>query len=227
MSLKPAIRRALSRFGYQIGEYRPFHEFLALRGIDLVLDVGANRGQYVDEIRAAGYGARVVSFEPQRRAFEEVARRAASDPHWDVMHLALGEKAGICRLNVYSDDRFSSIHDFQDNRGPQQTGVEICPMRTLDEVLPEIAGDAQRIFVKLDTQGSEREIIAGATAALDQVTGMLVELPLAPIYRDQPPMEDLIALLRARGFEPWHLRHVYIDEASKRSFEYDGIFFRR
>ena len=56
---------------------------------------------------------------------------------------------------------------------------------------------------------------------------MLVELPLAPIYRNQAPMEELIAVLRARGFEPWHLRHTGVmDPASNRSYEYDGIFFR-
>lgn len=61
-------------------------------GIDLVLDVGANTGQYASSLRKAGYRAQIVSFEPLHRAYSRLARSAECDRRWRAVRLALGAR---------------------------------------------------------------------------------------------------------------------------------------
>ena len=69
-------------------------------GVTVVLDVGANEGQYGRELRLAGYKGRIVSFEPMAAPFAKLATAARSDPGWDVVQLALGEANAETEINV-------------------------------------------------------------------------------------------------------------------------------
>ena len=53
---------------------------LTAHDINLVLDVGANIGEFVQKIRRLGYRGLVVSFEPNPEAFAQLTRRWGSDP---------------------------------------------------------------------------------------------------------------------------------------------------
>src|SRR5260370_4795170 len=63
--------------------------------IDLVLDVGANTGQFVHQCRAAGYKGEIISFEPSAAAHAALLRSAEPDPLWTVAdRTALGATTG-------------------------------------------------------------------------------------------------------------------------------------
>ena len=78
------------------------------RQIDLVIDVGANSGQYGGALRAAGYGGRILSFEPLAEAFATLSERCLDDPLWDCHCIAVGAGAGSAVLNVSRDLEASS-----------------------------------------------------------------------------------------------------------------------
>ena len=67
------------------------------------------------------------------------------------------------------------------------------------EAIDEIA------FLKLDTQGSELDILRGAGTALDRCLGIEIEVEFVPIYVGQPLFADVDQWLRARGFLLWRL----------------------
>jgi hypothetical protein len=71
MNIRGAARSLALSLGYDVrrtgsfndNDYRrPIH-FLRSRNIDLVIDVGANVGQYAESLRKAGYAGWIVSFE--------------------------------------------------------------------------------------------------------------------------------------------------------------------
>ena len=50
----------------------------------MVLDIGANEGQFGEELRAGGYKGGMVSFEPMADAHNKLLLRSRSDTQWQV-----------------------------------------------------------------------------------------------------------------------------------------------
>src|SRR5258705_13313117 len=129
--------------------------------IDLVLDVGANTGQFVHQCRAAGYKGEIISFEPSAAAHAALLRSAEPDPLWTVAdRMALGFKTGEIEINIAANSYSSSILPMLDSHlaaAPHSTYLqkEKVPLRRLDDVLADLHLDPvatappRRIFLKL------------------------------------------------------------------------------
>src|SRR6266550_1126285 len=90
-------------------------EILRMYGVNLVLDVGANVGQYALALRRVGrYRGRILSFEPVAAAYEAVLRAAANDSEWECSRLALFDHDGVAEITVASSSDFSSFLPFMD-----------------------------------------------------------------------------------------------------------------
>jgi FkbM family methyltransferase len=182
---------------------------LDLHRIDLVIDVGANRGQFAHLLRELGYRGEIASFEPLARHHAALKAAAAADGRWRIFPFALGETEGEAALHVYPDDTFSSLHSV--NRAGHERfttlvaaeEIERVPVRRLDALWSELARTRPvRVFLKTDTQGHDLAVLAGAETILPQTFGILAEAPFTPIYDDVPSHEQLARWLGARGFVP-------------------------
>ncbi len=80
-----------------------------LSRVNLVLDVGANEGQYARRLRHAAYDGRIVSFEPIEQLHEVLLDVSRCDGNWAISRFALGSKDGVAQLNVTSNPLFSSF----------------------------------------------------------------------------------------------------------------------
>ena len=72
-------------------------------GINVVLDVGANVGQYGTGLRNVGYTGRIVSFEPLSTEFKQLSAKATADGAWQSLNFALGDVDGSSEINVSSE----------------------------------------------------------------------------------------------------------------------------
>jgi len=103
--IKNMARRSIRALGYDLKQRRPdLVDFLRSRDINVVLDVGANRGQFGARLRADGYSGSIVSFEPASEPFRELMLRAEVDEKWEAHKIALGEIPGRANLNVSMSD---------------------------------------------------------------------------------------------------------------------------
>ena len=110
--MKNQIKALFKRLGYIIVPkflYRELADFIQDRAIDVVIDVGANFGQFGESLRAKGYKGRILSFEPVAASFQVLSKKAAGDPKWEVQHCGLGAAAGEAVINVSEASDFSSI----------------------------------------------------------------------------------------------------------------------
>jgi hypothetical protein len=78
-------------------------------GINNVLDVGANIGQYALQLRASGYQSKIISFEPVKTAFDRLMKAKGNDTNWTAVNLALGNELARRKINVSACTEMSSF----------------------------------------------------------------------------------------------------------------------
>jgi FkbM family methyltransferase len=197
------IRRRLRRLGVDVRPATPnLTDFIDDRKIDVVLDVGANVGQFGASLRNKGYRGKIVSFEPLASEFGRLATMAASDGNWDTHHFALGAASGETTINVSDNSVFSSIQPLSSaaNEFDGRTVVrrtETIRVRTLDEVFPDRSGN---VLLKIDTQGYEKQVLEGGRRLLPRLKGVLLELPIIRIYEGTWKFHEAVEFMASIGF---------------------------
>lgn len=239
MSVRSAGRKLFRAFGLDVAPLgsRPtaperVARILEARGIGVVVDVGANRGQYAAGLREARYGGRIVSFEPLSGPHERLCARAARDPRWTVAsRMALGAAPATAEINVARNLVSSSFlpgTDLLREADPETEYVakESVTVSTLDAEVPRHVREGEPVFLKLDTQGFEREVLAGAGKTMLSTAGIQIEMSLKPLYVGQPLLEDWLTIMKERGFELGLLVPSFTDRRSGEMLQCDGVFLR-
>lgn len=207
--------------------------FLALHDINSVIDVGANEGQFGELLFDAGYKGDLISFEALPDAHAKLTKKAAQfGGAWRVgPQVALSDRKGLATFHVTAAATSSSLLK------PSESFVAGTPSVCIEaeiEVLTErldafadlLAIDDRRTFLKLDVQGAEPTVLAGAERVLPSICGMLVEMSLTELYREQELAFDLHRLISSMGFELWDIWLGYRDPRNYRLTQIDGVYFR-
>jgi FkbM family methyltransferase len=203
--------------------------FLEQRSVDTALDIGANGGHFATELRQAGFQGRIISFEPLSAAFKKLEARAATDPLWTARKLALGRSSDTRELHVAANEGQSSsflpmlVRHSAAAPSAQFIGTETVEVRTLDECWAE----GGRLFLKLDVQGYEANVIGGATKTLEDVQVIQTETSLVPLYEGQPLIADMLTLLADVGFYPVGFYPAFSDDTSEEILQMDVVLLRR
>jgi FkbM family methyltransferase len=197
--------------------------------IDLVLDVGANIGQYVRILREFGYHGRVSSFEPMRNALDQLTLAAAKDKNWQVFPFALGDSEEMLELNISENSISSSVLPMlptHEKFSPLShfIATESIHVRRLDDVFPELRKDAKHIWLKIDVQGFEDRVLSGACESMSSIQFIQIELSLRPLYKNQISYLEILGNLSSQGFELIGLEPGFMDIETGELLQVDGIF---
>jgi FkbM family methyltransferase len=202
-------------------------------GVDLILDVGANVGQYAQERFATGYIGRIVSFEPLSQPRSVLLREAAGFPNWDIAEqCALGDRDGAVTLHIAEDTEASSVLNatkshLQYSSHAAAVGTEIVAMARLDRVAQPFLEKCQAPFLKVDVQGFEDQVLQGSTMILPKLVGLQIELSLVAMYDGQKVFPEMLSMISAMGFTLHRMIPAWIEQKTGRWLQADGIFFRR
>lgn len=166
----------------------------------LVIDGGANVGQFARAVAETFPEARVVSFEPLPEAAAAFRTHFAGEPRVRLVEAALGAEGGTLSLGRNPYSLASSALRVLDGDAlvrPHAEQIEVtvvCLDDALDGDVPPSA------LLKLDLQGYELEALRGADATLGRVGHVLLEVALRPSYAGEPSFETLLDVLRPYGF---------------------------
>ena len=211
----PAVRRAA---------------MFAQHDIDLVIDVGAAHGGYGEQVRKFGYTGKIVSFEPLDTAYAELSKTLAGDPGWTARQVALGSEPGEAVINIASNSDSSSLLPMESAHTEAEpsvgyVGQQKVTVARLDDLIDEIATPESRIFLKIDAQGFEKEVLAGAQETLRRCRGIQLELSFIPLYAGGMLVDEAIRTAYDAGFQMVGVEQGWA-AASGQMLQADGVFFR-
>jgi FkbM family methyltransferase len=135
--------------------------------LSTIMDVGANRGQSALLFRTLFPNARILSFEPHPDTYAKLQANIAQSPNVQAFNLALGDSAGEVDFFEYDNPLINSrVADaaYAQRKGFTPRVINVT-QRTIDDF--STAHGLDRIdFLKIDTEGFERSVLAGATGML-------------------------------------------------------------
>jgi FkbM family methyltransferase len=235
-------KSALRRLGVDVRRYRPDAKppseyvrrrslLMAEHAISLVLDVGAGQGLYSLDLRGGGYDGRIVSFEPLIASYLLLKQRAEADSDWLAMQLSLGAHDGECLLNVASNLVSSSLLPMAERHleaAPYSaySGHQKVHVRSLDHLAAEFVKPDDRVLLKMDVQGYEKEVLKGAARVLGRVALVECELSLCTLYSGQPLLPDMAGYIEGLGFQTVSLADEFMEPGGTRVLQMNGLFER-
>jgi len=237
-------RRIPQIFGYDLIHIKRNHPTIESHlkilfsslNMNVVLDVGANDGQFGSMLRKNGYKGYIFSFEPVFTSYENLEKQSFDDPKWTTYNYALGSENKKMEINVTNATAFASFLD------PNQyaksirakevpvTRKEIVEIKKLDDVFTGIMSnlsiEKHNIFLKMDTQGYDLEVFKGAKNIISKIVAIQSEISILPLYEGMPDYIETITEYRKEGFEITSLYPVTRDHDTMFLVEMDCIMKR-
>jgi FkbM family methyltransferase len=216
-------RAEFNRFAYEIS-HSPDMELglraTADRGLipKTIIDVGAFEGSWSKLARAIWPSSRIYMFEPnrsKRAALEQVALEIGGVAYYEL--LGAQDDAPVT-FNVMETG--SSIFG---ELSPLQRSPEERHLRRLDSTLQMIDGPA---LLKIDTQGYELEVLKGATALLDKIDAILLEVALIEINKGAPLLHEVLPFMAAIGFVAYDIVEIHRRPLDRATNQIDLLFIR-
>lgn len=201
-------------------------------GVDAVIDVGANKGQYGKKLRKHGYGGPIHSFEPLPDVHEILSATAEDDSLWFVPDaVAVGDFTGEIELARSNESDMSSIlpqSALQKQVSPSSAVSELLlvPMERLDQLVERSKIGGDELFIKLDVQGFEPKVLAGMDGIWPRVRGLQLEMSLVELYEGETPWRKMIDMMEVRGYFLSLLLPGYYERKLGRQLQVDGVFFK-
>ncbi|HVT14838.1 MAG TPA: FkbM family methyltransferase [Thermoanaerobaculia bacterium] len=179
----------------------------------VVIDVGCRWG-FDPRWQALGRQVKLIGFDADATECQRL-REAGGPGTTTYVAAAFGAAPGQARLFVTREPACSSLYSPDPELIAERPELACTTLRaitaleltTLDDWALD-AGIQEVDFLKLDTQGSELDILRGAQRTLRSVRALEVEVELNPIYRGQPLFGDVDRFLRERDFVLWRLGHL-------------------
>jgi len=238
--MKWFIRGCLWRMGWDLRRFDTNHsewaqlvQQLAFHEVNVVLDVGANVGQFGRKLRDSGFLGKIVSFEATSTSYAKLLEESKRDQDWIVApRAAIGDRDGNITIYISANGVASSVLPMlplhaeaaPDSRYVTSEEVAIYKMDTIGR---QFVCARDRVFVKLDVQGFEYQVLQGAKELLTWIVGLQLEHSLVPLYDGERLFHPMLHELEERGFELWSLVPGFVDKNTGRLLQVDGVFFRR
>jgi FkbM family methyltransferase len=225
----PAWRRSLINHRVAAGVE---HEVVLrhLADVRLIVDIGANRGQFALCARHCFAQSRIVSFEPLAGPAGVYRSLFANDNNIVLHEVAIGPEPGEATIHLSARDDSSSllpISEAQDRLfpGTAEAGTTVIQISPLNSCLVEAEIDSPALL-KLDVQGFELEALKGCESLLDRFTWVYAECSFVELYTGQALADAVIAWLHEKGLALTGVYNMSFDSAGK-PIQADFLFARR
>lgn len=182
------------------------HQNLRSLPVQYVLDVGANRGQFSLIVRDMFPTAGIHAFEPLQGPADIYEECLATADDIMLSRVALSDSSGQQEIHVSKSDDSSSllpISKLQETifPGTDESHTTTIEVDTLDAHYGSERPVPGGTLLKIDTQGTELSVLAGAQQTLSAIEWVYVEASYVELYEGQNLAPEVIDFLARVGFE--------------------------
>jgi len=240
MIIKKLISTILNKLGYNVKKITTFNPIenrilatLKYFNVDILLDVGANSGQYAQKMREAGYEKKIISFEPLSDAHKELEKNAKKDEKWLVApRCAIGEINKNTKINVSENSVSSSLNEIMDshlNAAPESKYIkqEEIEVKKIDDFENVYFENNDNIFLKIDAQGYDFEVLKGAEKSLKFIRGIQIETSFEKLYENQKLFLDINKYLENLNYKIWAILPGFSNSKTGQMLQADIIFVKK
>lgn len=182
----------------------------SLSKLNTIIDIGANKGQFSLAARYVCKNADIFSFEPLEKTAIKFNKLFESDKQITLFKSAIGQKEENVVMHVSNRDDSSSLLNIGKNQttifpGTEEKHKEEIKVASLNHYLSK-EDLVQPVFVKIDVQGFELEVLKGSVDLLEYFDYIYVECSFIELYEKQALADEVITFLNNYSFK---LRGVY------------------
>lgn len=236
--IKTAVKSAVAEIGFILekktalnSEELLLEQLLRQHGIDCVLDIGANTGQFAMDLLKTKFTGKLISFEPLPDVYARLASNSKGIGNWQTENTAVGNESGYININVSANKESSSILPMLQSHAdlaPESKYVASIsvPIVTLDNYLKD-QQVLKKIFLKIDVQGYEMSVLEGALETLARVEVIQLEMSFVPLYDHSLPYYTLMQRLEDWGFSLYSLLPAFTDYKTGQVFQVDAVYVKR
>jgi len=185
-----------------------------------ILDIGAHYGEFSKFCHSLWKSSNILMIEGNENC-EPVLEKLPfdhcivllSDKNKEVT-LYLNPKNSTCTGTSYYKEKTRHYNN----------SIEIkTETYTLDEVINDVGKKYD--IIKLDTQGSELDIIKGGLSTVENASYIIMEVPVVEYNEGSPLFDEVIEYMRSINFSSYEVvdKHIWLDE-DEGSFVYGNIF---
>ena len=181
-----------------------------LKNCNFIVDIGANDGEWIKNVRKKGYHEDALCIEPQKNVF--LALKSAGINNTSFLNCAVGNRNGFVYINQTSNNGLSSsileLNSYHVAAAPHVEVIRQEKVRILklSKILQEV--NNKSIFIKIDTQGYELEILKSIDSkSFRKINSFEIEVNLVSTYKSCALMEDVIGFLRNQKFHPFRIEN--------------------
>jgi FkbM family methyltransferase len=191
------IGRLLRRTPF-VGTEEQAYQRLSAKGYrpTTIIDVGAYEGNWTRLARRVFPNCASLMIEPQASKAPLLQQLAGTLPRTRFVSALLADEPGH-NVTFYEMETGSSM--LPENSDAPRQEVHLTTS-TLDEVATDLSGS---IFLKIDAQGAELKILAGATQTLPRCDVIQLEVALQAYNAGAPEFLETVSAMKQQGFIPY------------------------
>jgi FkbM family methyltransferase len=214
-----------SRFGVPI----PIMEALPRSERVTLIDAGASNGSFTAAMDRYCGIRKAMLIEPQPKRVEQMKSRFPGERFFFAC-AAVSSEQGSMEMEVLNWDYSSSILPVRRDLPALHAAVDLgvrekiqVEVTTLDTLCDRFHFDETIDLLKIDVQGAESLVLAGAAKTLRRTRLIWMELSLQPLYEGSVTAERMIRLCRDHGFVLRHIEEGFWS-SEKELLQVDALF---
>ncbi len=180
----------------------------------MILDIGANAGQFAVIARELAPQAKIVSFEPLTECFEQLTKQKSQLEPIVMIQTALGANPGSVLMNRNASSPSSSLLPMNKRHYEELPHTELVMQ---EEVKVQRLDDFQSTFnievpliIKIDVQGFTLPVLQGGVETIRQASIVIAEISTTQLYQGEASFDEIYHFMRHLNFDftgnvdQWH-----------------------